>query len=182
MHADPSSDPRAVQLLLWSIGEARRRRLASAPRGAPPTAPEPASIEPSERLAVVEGKAGLPPVGTVAEMSAAAVSPHPDDECFSVDWAMTDGHVLLRLQGELDLGTADRLGDATTRAYEQGVRTIVLDLSELRFIDSSGLHELVKAWKRQREIGGDVVLRRPTKQTLRVLELVGLTKVFTTER
>lgn len=115
-------------------------------------------------------------------MTTAAVSPHPDGEGFSVDWAMTDGHVLLRLQGELDLGTADRLGDATTRANEQGARTIVLDLAELRFIDSSGLHELVKALKRQREIDGDVVLRSPTAQTLRVLELVGLTKVFTIER
>ncbi len=56
---------------------------------------------------------------------------------------------------------------------------MVLDLSELRFIDSSGLNHLVKALKRQRERGGEVVLHAPSAQTLRVLDLVGLTTLFT---
>jgi anti-anti-sigma factor len=58
-------------------------------------------------------------------------------------------------------------------------RTIVIDASSLDFIDSSGLHQLVQALKRQREVGGDLVLHRPTAQTMRVLEIVGLDKVLT---
>lgn len=46
------------------------------------------------------------------------------------------------------------------------------------FIDSSGLNQLVKALKRQQECGGHVVLHYPSDQTPRVLELVGLTKLF----
>ncbi len=41
------------------------------------------------------------------------------------------------------------------------------------------LNQLVKALQRQRECGGHVVLHAPSDQTLRVLDLVGLTKRFT---
>ena len=33
--------------------------------------------------------------------------------------------------------------------------------------------------KRQQEIGGDVTLRSPSEHTLRILEIVGLTQIFT---
>ena len=54
----------------------------------------------------------------------------------------------------------------------------MLDLSTLDFIDSCGLREFVVARKRQQEIGGDVILRSPSEQTLRILEIVGLTQIF----
>lgn len=52
------------------------------------------------------------------------------------------------------------------------------DLSAPEFIDSTGLNTLVVAVKRQRETGGDIVLRAPRAETLKVLEIVGLTQVF----
>lgn len=104
----------------------------------------------------------------------------PDEAgAFHVDTVELDGHAELRLVGELDMDTASRLAAALEPVYEHGVATLVLDLSELGFIDSSGLHHLVKALKHQRERGGEVVLHAPTNQTLRVLELVGLTTLFT---
>lgn len=77
------------------------------------------------------------------------------------------------------MDTAPLLGAALEPVYEHGVATLVLDLSELQFIDSSGLHHLVKALEHQRARDGEVVLRAPTDRTLRVLELVGLTTLFT---
>ena len=56
--------------------------------------------------------------------------------------------------------------------------TLVIDVSGLEFIDSCGLHQLVLALKRQGEVGGEVVLRSPRPNTLRVLEMVGLTQAF----
>ncbi len=47
-------------------------------------------------------------------------------------------------------------------------------------IDSSGLREFAVALKRQREIGGDLVLRAPTMQVRRVLDTVGLSEMLTT--
>jgi anti-anti-sigma factor len=105
--------------------------------------------------------------------------PPASGESFAVDWAIAGHAAVLRLAGDLDVASVARLDEAMARAYNEGARTIVLDVSALEFIDSSGLRELVRALKRQRGLGGDLVLHRPTGQTLRLLDLVGLRKVFT---
>ncbi len=51
-------------------------------------------------------------------------------------------------------------------------------MSDLEFIDSTGLHQLVIALERQREAGGDVVLRSPRPHVMRVLAIAGLSGVF----
>ena len=63
-----------------------------------------------------------------------------------------DGHDYLRLIGELDLASAPRLEDRLRqlRAAHAAVR---LDLSELRFIDSTGLHVLIRAVQDSRRDG-----------------------------
>jgi anti-sigma B factor antagonist len=55
----------------------------------------------------------------------------------------------------------------------------VLDLSQLGFVDSTGLSEFVAALKHCRERDGDVVLRSPTPTATRVLNISGLDQVFT---
>lgn len=97
----------------------------------------------------------------------------------NVEWMIVDGQAILRLFGELDVSTAESFADAARLAHAHGTPTIVLDLSGLEFIDSSGLRQFVVALKRQREVGGDVVLRAPTDRTRRVLEIVGLANIFT---
>jgi anti-sigma B factor antagonist len=89
------------------------------------------------------------------------------------------GNAVIRLRGELDLDTADRFGEATQLVYAAGVPTLLVDLSELDFIDSSGLREVVVAHRRQVEIGGGVVLHAPNDRVRRVLEIVGLDQVLT---
>jgi anti-anti-sigma factor len=46
--------------------------------------------------------------------------------------------------GELDLGTAHRLGAALAAAGEHGAPRVVLDLRRLTFVDSSGIGVIVK--------------------------------------
>lgn len=98
---------------------------------------------------------------------------------FRVDVVHLDGHAVLQLHGDLDLATVELLAAAVRGVQAQGTPELVLDLSSLNFVDSYGLRELVVARKRQQEIGGDVILLSPTKRTLRTLEIVGLTQVFT---
>jgi anti-sigma B factor antagonist len=83
------------------------------------------------------------------------------------------------LVGELDLFTSPRLHDDLSALFDQGVRSLTLDLSRLEFIDSTGLAELVQALRRHRASGGDVVLRAPAPATAKVLEISGLDRVFT---
>jgi anti-anti-sigma factor len=83
---------------------------------------------------------------------------------------------VLALSGELDLSNADRFSDELARA-EDGASPpsrIVLDLSELEFIDSTGIALLVSALSRNE---GDVrisFIPSDSPAVTRVLELTGL--------
>ncbi len=96
-----------------------------------------------------------------------------------VDAVIHGGRGTLHLTGEVDLSNAGGVRETIEQMQRSGASTIVLDLAGLRFIDSSGLHQLVQALQRQRHCDGDLILRSPTPSTLRVLEIVGLDKVFT---
>ena len=111
-------------------------------------------------------------------MTAPPATPHPFGN-LEVEAVIGDREAVLWLSGDLDLSSAEIFGDVARRGHAQGIPILVLDLSSLEFIDSSGLRELVVALKRQREIGSDVVLRAPTDHTRRVLEIVGLSEVLT---
>jgi anti-anti-sigma factor len=58
------------------------------------------------------------------------------------------GAVRLLVEGEIDLATADQLDDALKEAEQVNPESIVLDLSALRFIDSSGLRVLLMSARR----------------------------------
>jgi anti-sigma B factor antagonist len=85
---------------------------------------------------------------------------------------------VLRISGEVDISTAPQLRE---RLQQLDSRRVVVDLSAMTFIDSTGLGVLVGAFKRLREGGGDLVLRAPTRSTRKVLELTGLSQVVTIE-
>jgi anti-sigma B factor antagonist len=97
---------------------------------------------------------------------------------FNVESLVVDGQAVLRLSGDLDMGSAELFAEAARRVHAEGFPCLVLDLSALDFVDSSGLSEFVLAFKRQQEIGGEVVLRAPTAQVRRVLDIVGLSEVL----
>lgn len=70
------------------------------------------------------------------------------------------------------------LSETLRSLVEQGCFRIVLDLGQVRFLDSAGLGELVAWYKRLRQKGGDIRLLRPTERVRDVLELTSLTRVF----
>ena len=89
-----------------------------------------------------------------------------------------DSHHEVRLLGELDMSTAPQLREELSRLADGGVTVVTLDLSDLAFIDSTGLTTLITGLKRFRQEGGDMTLRSPTPATRKVLEITGLTEVF----
>jgi anti-sigma B factor antagonist len=84
----------------------------------------------------------------------------------------------VRLLGELDMSTAPQLREELLRLASNGATQVTVDLSELQFVDSTGLSVLIAGLRRLRERGGDMALRSPTPGTLRVLEITGLTEIF----
>ncbi len=88
---------------------------------------------------------------------------------------------VLTVRGELDAYSAPGLEDQVGRLITQGVGTIVLDLSDTGFLDSSGLRAILTAQRRLTEGGGQLSLRTPSEPVTRLLEITGLTDHFTVE-
>ena len=88
----------------------------------------------------------------------------------SVDCA--DGAVVVTVRGEVDMETAPVLWDAVEQAFSAGDR-LVLDLSEMTFIDSSGLGVLIRA---HQLLGPHeaLVIRSPNPQASRLFETAGV--------
>lgn len=89
----------------------------------------------------------------------------------------TDVDGTLLLDGELDAHSAPELG-AAFDARSDGEQ-VVADLSELTFMDSSGLRIIISTHKRLGDGGGSLTLRNPTRSVQRLLSVSGLDGHFT---
>lgn len=91
-----------------------------------------------------------------------------------IEETTADSEAVLRLQGDLDPHTAPFLADAVKERIETGDRTVVLDLADVTFIDSSGLRAIVTAHHELGERDGELRLRNLSATTMRLLEVTGL--------
>jgi anti-sigma B factor antagonist len=86
-----------------------------------------------------------------------------------------DGRVVYRLDGELDLSGTDALiARIRDLAGADGGGVMILDLSRVTFIDSSGLHAMVKLTRQMQAGGARLVLARPHPSVARLIDLTGL--------
>jgi anti-sigma B factor antagonist len=86
-----------------------------------------------------------------------------------------DGDVhTVAVDGEIDIATAGHVEQELLRAEATDATAIVLDLSKLSFIDSTGIRMLVMADARTRADGCRLTLRRPPDSVLRVLLIAGV--------
>jgi anti-anti-sigma factor len=91
---------------------------------------------------------------------------------FSVDldFRECDDNVIVALRGELDMADAADVAAALTSAAA-GRRETIVDLAGLAFIDCSGAAALVRAQRRVRQAGGNLLLAAPQPLVRRVFEL-----------
>ncbi len=86
---------------------------------------------------------------------------------------------LVKLRGRLNLGDAvDRLRDTLGDLMNSGDTRVVLDLSEVPWIDSSGIGLLVKILTSAKQRGGSVKLLNPSKFTVQTLKMICLLDLF----
>jgi anti-anti-sigma factor len=88
-----------------------------------------------------------------------------------------DGAIRVAVAGEVDLAVAGALREVLKRALAEGA-SVIVDLRELVFMDSSGIHALADADQRAREFGKRLVIAHPAPSVLRILELTGLNRVL----
>ena len=84
-----------------------------------------------------------------------------------------DVHIVA-LSGELDLATADSVEAELERVEAGDAASIVLDLSGLTFMDSTGVRLLIQAHARSRADANRLTLRRGPAAVQRVMELSGV--------
>jgi anti-sigma B factor antagonist len=96
------------------------------------------------------------------------------DEEFDITSSFDRELFAIELFGELDLASAPELEALIARAEETSATTILIDLSALRFIDSSGIGVLMRASEHSLSNGDRLRFLRATGQVERVLALCGL--------
>jgi anti-anti-sigma factor len=106
----------------------------------------------------------------------AAPPVEPPWSSFSAAVDSMDGSAVVVVRGELDMDTAPELGRVLEPLITHGPKEIVLDFSEVSFLDSSGIATLIANQNRLREQGRSLSIHDPLPQVLRVLTVTALTE------
>ena len=92
---------------------------------------------------------------------------------FEIHSVLEGEEARLTLSGELDLATVPRVEEAVASVLARGARRIVVDLSRLAFVDSSGLRMFITLTERTATEGWTLGLIRPSQPSLSVFEITG---------
>jgi anti-sigma B factor antagonist len=102
----------------------------------------------------------------------------PGSAQFSADLVHLNGNATFVLVGELDMATAPVLSSCIDPHLKDGPPELVLDLSGLSFIDSSGLAVLLVAQRMLSAQGRTLKITSPQRSALRVFEIAGVMDVL----
>jgi len=87
--------------------------------------------------------------------------------------------LLMRLDGELDMHTASLVRQAIDLEIEKrGIRTVILNLQDVRFVDSSGLGVIIGRYKKLLPLGGKLKITNVPPHIYKIMELSGLPKII----
>jgi anti-sigma B factor antagonist len=82
--------------------------------------------------------------------------------------------VIVAIEGELDIATAADLQEHIRTAIDDHGPWLILDLSALEFMDSSGLNVIISAYRTIRERNGSLSLAHLNERVTKIVRMVGL--------
>ncbi|MDP6424033.1 MAG: STAS domain-containing protein [Planctomycetota bacterium] len=94
-----------------------------------------------------------------------------------IDKLLFEHYAELRLRGEFDTFYAPKLGEEIDQLISSGYTHTILNMRLVKFINSTALGSIIKANKRLRAEGGELVLAQPSGFCLDVLTKIGVDKV-----
>jgi anti-sigma B factor antagonist len=102
---------------------------------------------------------------------------HPSD--LEIDDHEIDAQThVVELGGQIDLYSAPEFKQRTLEVIGRGKKQVVIDLSRVSFMDSTGLSVLVGALKRLRRMNGSLTVVAPDEGIRRLFEMTGLDGSF----
>ena len=100
------------------------------------------------------------------------------DVNFEVSELESNGVPVLAVRGEIDVATAPQLRERLLGLAGRDRVVVIVDLTDVSFVDSTALGVLVSGAKRLRKGGGDLRLVVTEPHIAKVLAITGLTEVF----
>lgn len=94
------------------------------------------------------------------------------------EYAAGDGATVIEVGGEIDVYTAPKLREKIISLVDDGRYRLIVDLSGVEFLDSTGLGVLVGGLKRVRQHDGGIDLVCTQPRILRIFRITGLSRVF----
>jgi len=85
---------------------------------------------------------------------------------------------LIEVSGRIDGMSAEELRETLAEEIQRGAKLVVLDLAQVSYMSSAGLRQLVPAYPKLQEEGGDLRLAQPSSRVQDVLEMSGLDTIF----
>jgi anti-anti-sigma factor len=93
-------------------------------------------------------------------------------------WKTRHGDVIMTLNGEVTVNNFEQLDEELHDAIDAGVSRLLVNLSGLTYITSTGIGALVGAHHELSEAGGRLVIVRPPAEVMRMLESMKLNRVL----
>ena len=90
-----------------------------------------------------------------------------------------DGKMICCLSGEIDHHSSRNIRDSIDKLIIQNrPKVLVLDLSEIAFMDSSGLGLVLGRYRKMKECAGEMFLCNTNERTLKILKMAGVDKII----
>jgi len=96
----------------------------------------------------------------------------------TLDHRIEGEKTVLEVGGEVDVYTAPKLRERLVELVGEGHHDLIVDMTKVEFLDSTGLGVLVGGLKRVRAHDGSLALVCSQERILKIFRITGLTKVF----
>jgi anti-anti-sigma factor len=99
----------------------------------------------------------------------------------TVSAALAPDPAVVALSGEIGIGDAAATWERVRRVLSTGPRTLILDLAAVTFMDSTGLGTLLRIANECPPRGIRLIVRAPSAQVLRLMDVTGTDAIFTVQ-
>jgi anti-sigma B factor antagonist len=119
-----------------------------------------------------------PSIALPADSEGLDIMSNHNHEDLKLHMHVVDGMQVFELSGSLDIATSPTVRASLLEASARGDHRLIVDLTNVDFLDSTGLGALIGAQRRAKEFDGEVRLVVKEGQIVRLLRITGLLKIF----